>query len=190
MQKDKTDLLAALSELKLDRRLLMLAAGLTAIAPGMLSAAETAKDGDETELVDFLFVQASTEVSLEKGLLRLKNANQHTVYFSDRPERIVGAVPTKDFVDHWATGDESFKADPPNAVLILNTEDKPIVSAVVLHEPRFEGTDLVYDVDVIGGHDSIEGGFTSLFIDIIGMPMTPLSYAGVHRRWRRRVLWR
>lgn len=190
MQKDKKDLLSALSELKLDRRFLMLAAGATAMAPGMLQAAETAKEGDESELVEFLFVQASDKVSLEKGVLRLKDANQHTVYFSDRPERIAGAVSTKDFVEHWATGDESFKADPPNAVLVLNTGDEPIVSAVVLHEPRFEGADLIYDVEVIGGHDSIEGGFTSLFIDIIGMPMTPLSFAGVHRRWRRRVLWR
>ena len=31
------------------------------------------------------------------------------------------------------------------------------------------------------------GGASSLFIDVIGRPATPLSVAGVHRRERRRV---
>jgi hypothetical protein len=30
----------------------------------------------------------------------------------------------------------------------------------------------------------------SIFIDIIGMPLTPLSYAGVARRGFRRAYWR
>jgi hypothetical protein len=35
-----------------------------------------------------------------------------------------------------------------------------------------------------------EGGLASLFIDIIGMPLTPLSYAGARRRmWRRAVFY-
>jgi len=35
-----------------------------------------------------------------------------------------------------------------------------------------------------------EGGLASLFIDIIGMPLTPLSFAGARRRmWRRAVLY-
>jgi hypothetical protein len=36
------------------------------------------------------------------------------------------------------------------------------------------------------------GGPASLFIDIIGMPLTPMSYAGVARRtaYRRAVIYR
>jgi hypothetical protein len=36
------------------------------------------------------------------------------------------------------------------------------------------------------------GGPVALFIDVIGMPLTPLSYAGVARRtaYRRAVYWR
>ena len=31
--------------------------------------------------------------------------------FPDRPERIVGRVTTAGFVDHWAAGGDSFKAE-------------------------------------------------------------------------------
>ncbi len=33
-------------------------------------------------------------------------------------------------------------------------------------------------------------GLASLFIDIIGMPLTPLSFAGARRRTWRRAVWR
>jgi len=35
-----------------------------------------------------------------------------------------------------------------------------------------------------------KGADVSIFIDIIGMPLTPLSYAGVARRSYRRAVWR
>jgi hypothetical protein len=35
-----------------------------------------------------------------------------------------------------------------------------------------------------------KGADVSVFIDIIGMPRTPFSYAGVRRRTYRRVVWR
>ena len=36
----------------------------------------------------------------------------------------------------------------------------------------------------------VKGADVSIFIDIIGMPLTPLSYAGVARRGFRRAYWR
>jgi len=35
-----------------------------------------------------------------------------------------------------------------------------------------------------------QGADVSVFIDVIGMPMTPLSYAGAARRGYRRMYWR
>ena len=42
------------------------------------------------------------------------------------------------------------------------------------------------------GNMPAKGGPVSLFIDIIGMPLTPVSYAGMARRtaYRRAVYWR
>jgi len=39
-----------------------------------------------------------------------------TIYFSDRPERIVGRITTHRFLQRWFEGDDSF-ADPSNAVI-------------------------------------------------------------------------
>jgi len=53
-----------------------------------------------------------------------------------------------------------------------------------------DGDDLLYDVAVLEGNQSAEGDASSLFIDTIGRPLTPLSVGGVRRRTRRRVVRR
>ena len=57
-----------------------------------------------------------------------------------------------------------------------------------LQNPRLKGEDLIYDITLISGELPKAGGPAALFIDIIGMPFTPLSYAGVARRWTRRAV--
>ena len=138
--------------------------------------------------VEFLLVQNADGVTLSDGLLRLKGIAATTLYFSDRPDRIVGRVTTQEYVDHWAVGNNNFASDPPNAVLSLlgGTEVQDIV--VVLTQPRLEGDDLLYNVEILNGNDIAEGGTAALFIDVVGRPLTPLSVAGVHRRTRRRVV--
>jgi hypothetical protein len=45
-------------------------------------------------------------------------------------------------------------------------------------------------VKVVSGEVPEKGSDVSVFIDIIGMPLTPLSFAGVRRRaFRRAVLY-
>jgi len=53
---------------------------------------------------------------------------------------------------------------------------------VVLKNPKLEGDRLTFDVDVLEGDLAGADGPASLFIDIIGRPLTPLSFAGVARR--------
>ncbi len=156
-------------------------------ASGVALAASAARATSDEELVEFLFVQTAPATSLSGGVLRLTGANPHTLYFSDRPERIVGHITTQEFVDMWGKGTDSFKADPPNAVLTVHDAEDPTEVVVVLRDPRIEGADLVYDVDVLDGPAEISGDSASLFIDVIGRPLTPLSFAGVRRRTRRRV---
>jgi hypothetical protein len=51
-----------------------------------------------------------------------------------------------------------------------------------------QGRDLSYRVDLLEGEPPATAGAASLFIDIIGRPITPVSFAGANRRmWRRRV---
>jgi hypothetical protein len=47
---------------------------------------------------------------------------------------------------------------------------------------------LTYTIKVIQGEMPAEGADVSIFIDVIGMPLTPLSYAGVIRHTYRRAV--
>ena len=53
---------------------------------------------------------------------------------------------------------------------------------VVLKNPKLEGYRLTFDVDVLEGDLAGADGAATLFIDIIGRPFTPMSFAGVARR--------
>jgi hypothetical protein len=55
-------------------------------------------------------------------------------------------------------------------------------AVVVLMSPKLEGDRLTFDVQVLEGDLAGADGPASVFIDIIGRPLTPLSYAGVARR--------
>ncbi len=143
---------------------------------------------DESEkVVDYLFVQNAHRVSLKDNVLTLKGIASDTLYFSDRPDRIVGRVTTEKFVDTWAKGHDSFKKDPPNAVLSVLHGSAVQDIVVVLKKPMLKGDDLIYDVEILDGDKTVSGAECALFIDVIGRPLTPLSYAGVARRTSRRT---
>ena len=40
-----------------------------------------------------------------------------TLFFADRPERVVGHISAGEFVAQWGEGNNNFAEDPPNAVL-------------------------------------------------------------------------
>jgi hypothetical protein len=148
--------------------------------------------GGTEENVQWLFVQNSKNVVLEKGTLTLKDVAPATIFFSDRPERLAGHMATADFVLEWqeGTGKESFHADPPNATLSIFGKDEIVDIVVELKNPRLKGNELMYDIGVLEGELPTTSGFCSLFIDPVGRPLSPTSAAGVHRRHRRRAVTR
>jgi hypothetical protein len=141
---------------------------------------------------DFLFVQNARGMTFDKkaGRVTLEGVSPVTVFFSDRPERIAGNMKTTAFVPFWSKGKDSFLADPPNADLSILEGDTLKQVVVVLRDPQLEGDRLTYAVQVLQGEMPATGGDVSVFIDVIGMPLTPLSYAGVARRAYRRAYWR
>lgn len=148
------------------------------------SAGITASTGDGKlpKNADLLFVQNARGVTFEKGRMTLHGVNPMTIAFADRPVRFAGHMPTSHFVPMWSQGKDSFLKDPPNATLSVLSRDTVSSLVVVLRNPRFAGGDLSYDVQVLEGTPPTRGGAASLFIDIIGMPRTPMSYAGAARR--------
>jgi hypothetical protein len=100
---------------------------------------------------------------------------------------------TQHVLEEWATGNDSFASDPPNAtVSVLGKDGDGVRDAVVeLKNPHMTGDQLTFDVRVLEGSLTGGDGPAAVFIDIIGMPFTPLSFAGVARRTARRSLvWR
>src|SRR5215471_14657141 len=135
-----------------------------------------------TQKAQFLFVQNAKDVSFKKGVMTLHGVNPVTVCFTDRPERIAGHMPTTKIVPMWSEGKNSFTADPPNATLSIFSGDTVSNVVLELRNPHVSGDDLTYDVHWLEGTPPPQGGACSLFIDIIGMPMTPCSFAGAARR--------
>jgi hypothetical protein len=138
--------------------------------------------GKKLKSADLLFVQNARGVRFNKDQMTLTGVQPVTIAFSDRPERLAGHMPTSKLIPLWSQGHDSFLKDPPNATLSV-LGDKKVSSVVVeLRNPRLAGGDLTYDVQILEGSPPEHGGAASLFIDIIGMPLTPMSYAGAARR--------
>lgn len=167
------------------RRLLLTASALAATAGSLKPKFALAAD----DMADFLFVQTASAVTFDKATskLTLQGVGGTTLFFSDRPERIAGNMKTAAFVPFWSKGKDSFLSDPPNADLSIleGSELKQVV--VILEDPALNGNDLTYSVKVVNGDMPEKGLDVSVFIDVIGMPRTPLSYAGVARRSFRRA---
>ncbi len=91
---------------------------------------------------------------------------------------MAGHMQTSKLVPLWSQGKDSFLQDNPNATLSIFRGDS--VSDLVV-----SGDDLTYDVRLPEGTPPAHRGACALFIDVIGMPATPMSYAGAARRaWR------
>ncbi len=161
-------------------------AALVARGASAQDASPVPMDDDEAT---FLFVQSGfTSGILDKAtdgvqswLLVLQGAPAQTVFFSDRPQRIAGAMSTQQFLETLDFSSD----DPPNAALVIGTEVGADVVILELTQPAYDadaGT-LTYitkilDVDMLEtsgygfptdplGPDSYpaEFGPASLFID-------------------------
>lgn len=140
------------------------------------------------EVVPSLFVLNSRGATLKDAKLVLTGISPNAIVFADRPVRAAGHDLTARIVEDWGNGSDNFAKDPPNATVSgFRKDGSSVVDAVVvLKSPRLEGDKLTFDVDVLEGDLAGADGPASVFIDIIGRPFTPLSFAGVARRtaWR------
>jgi hypothetical protein len=143
-------------------------------------------EGVQPDDIEYMFAQTATGAVIDGGRVTLTGVSPTTLYFSDRPHRLTGHIETSEFVAQWGEGDDSFASDPPNALLSLFETEYVNDVVVVLSDPVASNGDLSYAVQVTEGELVPSTGPVSLFIDMIGRPMTATSVAGVRRRGRRR----
>ena len=155
-------------------------------APGAKPLITWTAGGKQSKNVDVLFVQNAKNVSFSKGKLVLRGVNPVTVCFTNRPARMAGHMQTSKLIPLWSQGKDSFLKDNPNATLSVFRGDNVSDLVVELSNPQLSGNDLTYDARILEGTPPANGGACALFIDVIGMPATPMSYAGAARRAYRR----
>ena len=141
------------------------------------------------ENIDAMFVQTAAGFDCTGDRLTLRGVTPFTIYFSDRPERVVGHIGTDEFVGLWDAGGDSFEADPPNAVLAFSEpgHSVPLDVVVTITAPHLHADDLSYAMTVLEGDLPRAAGGCTLFIDPFGRPLSPMSVAGMRRRTRRRT---
>jgi hypothetical protein len=139
-----------------------------------------------------LIVMSADGATLTGDKLTLTGVAANSIIFADRPVRAAGHALTAHLLEEWESGSEgSFAKDPPNATVSAFAKDGSAIrdAVVVLKNPVVEGDRLTFDVQVLEGDLAGADGAASIFIDIIGLPFTPLSIAGVARRTTRRAAW-
>lgn len=137
----------------------------------------------KAEVVPSLIVLNASGATLQGGKLTLTGVAPNSIVFADRPVRAAGHDLTAHVVEDWAIGSDNFANDPPNATISGFSKDGAIRDAVVvLKSPKLEGDKLTFDVDVLEGDLAGADGPAAVFIDIIGRPLTPRSFAGAARR--------
>jgi hypothetical protein len=143
---------------------------------------------EELEAEQSMFVQTAQGITSDGTTLTMTAVTPSTLYFSDRPQRVVGHMTTADFVELWGEGANSFKEDPPNAVLafVQPGDEVPEDAVVVIRDPRLSDGELSYTIESLEGTVPKQAGPVTLFIDPFGRPLSPVSVCGVRRRERRR----
>ena len=164
-------------------------AGAQAPTTAALSTSPAGKSSVKVDMVPSLFVMNAHGASLQGQTLTLAGVSPTSIVFADRPVRAAGHLPTEALLEEWTTGD--FAKDAPNATVSVLSKDGLSAHDVVveLRTPHLEGDRLTFDVRVLEGDLAGADGPAAVFIDIIGMPWTPLSFAGVARRTARRAYW-
>jgi hypothetical protein len=155
----------------------------TAPAPHSMKTIGTPAAAAKPEIVPSLFVLNSRGATLQGDTLTLTGVMPHSIIFADRPVRSAGHQLTSDIIAEWGAGDDSFTKNPPNATVSVFSKDGSVKDAVVvLKTPKLEGDKLTFNVQILEGDLAGGDGGAALFIDIIGRPMTPMSFAGAGRR--------
>src|SRR5512143_797807 len=101
--------------------------------------------------IEAMFVQTARRMTKSNGNITFHDLSPATLFFSDRPQRVVGHMTAKQFVEEWSVGENSFADDPPNAVIsFLEAGDvTPEDAIVVLKDPHLEGSAITYAVELL-----------------------------------------
>src|SRR5712692_9400696 len=126
----------------------------------------------QVDSIEALFVQSARGMTSSDCSVTFHGLAHSTLFFADRPQRVVGHLSSKKFVNQWGEGENSFAEDPPNAVISFLEEGDTVPKEVtmVIRDPQLIEETLTYNVVVLDGTLPARAGPCSLFIDPFGRP--------------------
>ncbi len=138
---------------------------MTATAGINAAVAQATPEAETDQKTPFMFVQTFGKGSLAPaggdGLLTLTadHLAAQTLFISDRPERVVGTVPTEQFLAAGPTGESGFsELDPPNAALVFSVADgNGDIAVLELIDPTFDPSTgaVTYSVRLLDDVESV-----------------------------------
>src|SRR5213082_3934292 len=128
----------------------------------------------DLDSIEALFVQSAHGLTTSNGSVTLHGLAHATLFFADRPQRVVGHLSSRKFVSQWGDGENSFAEDPPNAVVsfLEDGDATPEEVTVTIRDPQLDGDSLTYNIDILDGKLPAKAGPCALFIDPIGRPLS------------------
>jgi hypothetical protein len=122
---------------------------------------------EDTKPAEWLFVHTAKTAEMTSATTLVMPVTREIFAFTDRPNRMHGYMNANEFVTLWDEGD-TFKADPPNAVLTWVDGDFVLEAEVVITDLSVSenGRMLFYTLDVqVGSLDIGMINSPSLFVD-------------------------
>ena len=141
----------------------------TALVTGLFfSSSAIAEDAKPAE---WLFVHTAQTAEMTSATTLVMPVTRDIFAFTDRPNRQHGYMNAHEYVSLWDEGEgDTFKADPPNAVLTWVDGDEMKEAEVLITNAKVVGdgygTAVQYSVKVEDGETPVGNlGFASFFID-------------------------
>ena len=139
----------------------------TALVTGLFfSSSAIAEDAKPAE---WLFVHTAQTAEMTSATTLVMPVTRDIFAFTDRPNRMHGYLNAHEFVSLWDEGEgDTFKADPPNAVLtwVDGDEMKEAELLILSAETVSHGREIAYEVKLEAGQAPAgKVGSASLFVD-------------------------
>ena len=124
---------------------------------------------EEAKPAEWLFVHTAQTAEMTSPTTLVMPATRDIFAFTDRPNRMHGYMNAHEFVSLWDEGEgDTFKADPPNAVLtwVDGDEMKEAEVLIIGAETVSHGREIAYEVKLEAGSTPVgKMGSASFFVD-------------------------
>ena len=135
---------------------------------------------DAAKPAEWLFVHTAQSAEMTSATTLVMPVTRDIFAFTDRPNRMHGYMNAHEFVSLWDEGEgDTFKADPPNAVLtwVDGDEMKEAELLIISAETVGHGREIAYEVKLLAGETPVDvANNASFFVD--GFALCAVRYLG------------